>query len=328
MLRMRLSALLTIAWLCFGLSALGQKNTPVAVNRTLTVKGNIIVNKHGVPPQLRGVSLSWSLWAGQKYYNPRAVEWLANDFKISILRASMGVQPAHGYLQQPDSQKQLMVSVIDEAIRKGIYVLIDWHDHNSHLHIPQSKAFFAEMAKKYAGVPNVIYEIWNEPERISWDTVKNYAMQVIPEIRKYDKKNLIIVGSPHWDQDVDIAAASPVKGFNNIAYSFHFYASDKYHQEALRARADKAIKLGLPMMVTEWGVGEATGDGDFDLQKTKTWLDWAEANKLSWVNWNVTDKRETTALLQPGAPANGGWTTEQLTPAGLYIRDKLRRLNK
>ncbi|WP_426671611.1 glycoside hydrolase family 5 protein [Mucilaginibacter sp. McL0603] len=302
--------------------------TPVAKNGALHVKGGQILNQHGVEPQLRGISLSWSLWGGRKYYNPEVVDWLTNDFKISILRVAMGVQPKHGYLDEPALQKQLVITEVDEAIKQGIYVLIDWHDHNSDKHTEQAKAFFAEMAKKYTGVPNVIYEIWNEPAKTTWDTVKNYASQVIPEIRKYDKDNLIVVGSPHWDQDVDIAAADPITGFKNIAYSFHFYASDPNHQEKLMAKADKAIKMNLPLIVTEWGVGESDGNGQFDREKTKKWLNWAEANHLSWANWNVTDKQETTALMLPGAPANGGWTQDQLSPAGIYIRDVLRTLNK
>ena len=94
------------------------------------------------------------------------------------------------------------------------------------------------------------------------------------------------------------------------------------------AKADKAIKMKLPLMITEWGVGESDGNGKFDTEKTKRWLNWLEANHLSWVNWNITDKQETTAIMKPGAPANGGWTQDQLTPAGIYIRDVLRGLNK
>lgn len=321
--------LFTLLLICSASLSFAQPaGSPVAINGTLSIKNGQIVNKNGIPPQLRGISFSWSLWAGRKYYNPAVVDWLASDFKVSIIRAAMGVQPEHGYLQEPALQKQLMLNVINQAIKNGVYVLIDWHDHNSHLHLAQSKAFFAEMAQKYSGVPNVIYEIWNEPERISWDTVKNYAKQVIPEIRKYDRDNLIIVGSPHWDQDVDIVAANPLRGFDNIAYSFHFYASDKSHQDKLRARAYQAIKAGLPLIVTEWGVGEANGDGAFDKDKTKVWLDWAEANQLSWVNWNLTDKEETTAILKRGSAANGGWPEDHLTPAGAYIRQILRQLNK
>ncbi|MDB5138489.1 MAG: glycosyl hydrolase family 5 [Mucilaginibacter sp.] len=302
--------------------------TPVAVNGALRVENGKIINKDGAEPQLRGISFSWSLWQGRKYYNPAVVNWLANDFKVSLIRASMGVQPDHGYLQEPALQKQLIVNVVDQAIKDGIYVLIDWHDHHSNQHLAQSKEFFAEMSKKYAGVPNVIYEIWNEPEAINWDTVKNYATQVIAEIRKNDAVNLIVVGSPHWDQDVDVVANNPIEGFKNIAYSFHFYASDPNHQEQLRAKANLAIKKGLPLMITEWGVGEANGNGKFDRNEVKTWMRWMEGNKLSWANWNITDKEETTALLLPGAPDNGGWTDSQLTSAGIYIREKLRELNK
>jgi endoglucanase len=302
--------------------------TPVAVNGALRVENNQIVNQNGDAPQLRGISFSWSLWQGRKYYNPAVVDWLASDFKVSIIRAAMGVEPEHGYLQEPSQQQQLITNTVDQAIKDGIYVLIDWHDHHSNLHLQQSKAFFADMAKRYKGVPNVIYEIWNEPTAVSWDTVKNYAVQVITEIRKYDPDNLIVMGSPHWDQDVDVAAANPVKGFKNIAYSFHFYASDPYHQEKLRAKADLALKMGLPLMVTEWGVGEANGNGKFDINLVKTWADWLEKNKLSWTNWNITDKAETTAILIPGAPENGGWTDAQLTPAGQYIHQRLRELNK
>jgi endoglucanase len=305
-----------------------SKQTPVAVNGALRVQNNVIVNKNGVAPQLRGISFSWSLWGGRKYYNPAVVNWLASDFKVSIIRASMGVQPDHGYLQEPVLQTQLIENVVDQAIQDGIYVLIDWHDHHSNLHIPESKEFFTKMAKRYTGVPNVIYEIWNEPEAIGWDTVKNYAVQVIAEIRKYDPDNLIVVGSSHWDQDVDVAAADPITGFKNIAYSFHFYASDPYHQDRLRAKGDLAIKKGLPLIVTEWGVGESNGNGKFDREEVKTWMLWLEDNKLSWANWNITDKEETTALLLPGAPDNGGWTQDQLTSAGIYIRDMLRELNK
>jgi endoglucanase len=302
--------------------------TPVAINGALSVNGNQVVNQNGVQPQLRGLSFSWSIWQGRKYYNPAVLDWITKDFKVSIIRLAMAVQPAHGYLQQPDSQKQLIVNMVDEAVKKGIYVLIDWHDHNSYLHVQQSKAFFGEMAQKYKGVPNVIYEIWNEPERVSWDTIKNYAMQVIAEIRKYDPDNLIVVGSPHWDQDVDVAAADPITGFKNIAYSFHFYASDPNHQDGLRAKGDLAIKRGLPLIVTEWGVGEANGNGVFDLNENEAWLKWLAGHQLSWINWNITDKNETTALLKSGAPATGGWTQDELTPDGIYLKKVLRELNK
>jgi endoglucanase len=80
--------------------------------------------------------------------------------------------------------------------------------------------------------------------------------------------------------------------------------------------------------VTEWGVGESNGNGEFNLEKTERWMDWMEKNRLSWVNWNVTDKDETTALVLPGAAASGGWSLEQLTGSGKYMREQLSKKNR
>lgn len=308
-------------------SALAQQKRTSKVS-ALKVKDANIYNAQNNPARLRGISLSWSVWGGRKYYNADVLKWLKEDFHVDLIRVSMAIEPEQGYLSDPWGQEKLITSTIDAAINQGLYVLIDWHDHHANANLRQSKAFFAKISKKYAGVPNVIYEVWNEPERIEWATVKNYAIEVIQEIRKYDKDNVIVVGSPSWDQDVDVAAKDPITGFSNIAYSFHFYASDPGHQERLMAKADEALRLKLPLFVTEWGVGEANGDGVFDKEKTGKWLNWMERNELSWANWNITDKEETTAIVRPGAPEIGNWSQEQLTPAGAYIRDVLRRLNR
>ena len=322
-------SILTVAFLLYAFCLTAQQSmSPVALHGALRVEGSRMVNKAGISPQLRGISLSWSLWGGKKYYNPEVVQWLTSDFKISLLRASMGVQPEGGYLRNREEQMQLMLTVIDKAISEGIYVLIDWHDHNAEQHLEESKAFFAVMAQKYAGVPNVIYEIFNEPAKQSWEVVKNYSVEVIKTIRQYDTKNVIVIGSPRWDQDVDVAASDPIRGFDNLVYSFHFYASDPNHQEKLREKAELAMKRGLALFVTEWGVGESNGNGEFNRKKTAVWMEWMEKNRLSWVNWNVTDKNETTALMLPGASTKGGWKSGELTESGKYIRKQLHRLNK
>lgn len=325
---MKTSILVAGILLCGTCLMAQQPKSPVEVHGALRVEGNQMVDKSGLPPQLRGISLSWSIWQGKKYYNEEVLGWLVKDFHISLLRASMGVEPSGGYLANREEQLKLMNTVIDKAISEGIYVLVDWHDHNAEKHLEESKAFFALMAQKYAGVPNVIYEIFNEPARQNWEMVKGYSVEVIKTIRKYDTKNIIVVGSPKWDQDVDVAAADPIRGFDNLVYSFHFYASDPNHQEKLRAKAEAAMKLGLPLFVTEWGVGESNGNGEFNLEKTNRWVEWMERNRLSWVAWNVTDKKETTALLLPGGAVEGGWTADQLTESGKYLREKLLFLNK
>jgi len=56
-----------------------------------------------------------------------------------------------GYLKSPGSSVHLMKNVIDACIKEGIYVIIDWHDHNIHLN--ESKGFFDKMSKEYGRYP-------------------------------------------------------------------------------------------------------------------------------------------------------------------------------
>lgn len=286
-----------------------------------------VLDKSGKEPQLRGISLSWSIWQGRKYYTPEVIDWLISDFRISVIRIAMAVEPENGYLQDPSGQLKTIEPVIDRALSRGIYVIIDWHDHHADKNEEKALQFFSKMAQKYASSPNVVYEIWNEPDRQNWPIIKAYSENIITEIRKHDKDKLIVVGSPRWDQDVNISANDPIAVYSNIAYSFHFYATEPSHQDGLRAKAEDALQKKHPLFVTEWGVGEANGDGEFNREKTKTWLDWMENRKLSWVNWNITDKDETTAILKPGASVKGGWQENDLTEAGNYIREVLRKLN-
>ncbi len=78
-------------------------------------------------------------------------------------------------------------------------------------------------------------------------------------------------------------------------------------------------------MVTEFGTTEVSGDGDVDVEEMKQWWQFLDDNGISWCNWSICDKRETSAALQPGASAEGGWDDSVLTPSGRLVRDELHR---
>ena len=296
----------------------------VAQHGALHVEGSHIVDRHGKPVALHGMSLFWSQWIG-KYYNREAIQWLRDDWRCTVVRAAMGVGSG-GYLEHPEDEKKRVIAVVEAARALGIYVIIDWHDHNGEQHTAQAQAFFAEMAQRYKGCPNVIYEIYNEPlNNVSWPkTIKPYCEAVIGAIRKHDPDNIVVCGTPSWSQRVDEAAKDPIKA-KNIAYTLHFYAAT--HKQWLRDIAKKALDSGLALMVTEFGTTEASGNGKIDVEETQKWWKFCDDNQISWCNWSVADKDEASAAIKPGASATGGWPDAMITPSGLMVREELRKKN-
>lgn len=295
---------------------------PVKEHGQLKVKGMQLTDTHDQAIVLRGMSYGWhNYWP--RFYNKESVKWLAEDWKINVVRAAMGVEPAKGFIKDPAGSKQLVEAVVEGAIEAGIYVIIDWHSHN--INTAEAKIFFAEMAKKYGSYPHVIYEIFNEPDHESWEEVKKYSEEIIAVIRAIDPDNIILVGSPHWDQDVHVVADDPLKNQSNIMYTLHFYAAT--HKEGLRERADYALSKGIPLFISESAGMEATGDGALNEEEWQAWIDWAEKNKISWITWSVSDKDETCSVLQKSASSTGGWKEEDLKESGRKARSLLRKYN-
>jgi endoglucanase len=297
--------------------------TFVAAHGQLSVQGTQLVDKTGEPLVLRGVSFGWSnFW--ERFYNKDAVRWLHKDWKISVIRAAMGVDiDAKCYLSAPENSVKLLENVIDAAISEGIYVIADWHSHN--IHTAEAMQFFEYISQKYSKYPNIIYEIFNEPDDESWEDVKKYSEEIINAIRRNDADNVILVGCPHWDQDIHLSAENPVLGQKNLMYTVHYYANT--HFEWLRERADKALTSGLPIFISESAGMEASGDGAMNYEEWQRWIDWGEQHKLSWITWSISDKKETCSMLLPTASSKGKWKLSDLQESGVKTREYLRLMN-
>jgi endoglucanase len=310
---------LTAAALFFMVAFAGAQ--PVKQHGQLKVEGTQLVDKDGKPIALHGMSFGWhNLWP--RFYNAGAVNELVTKWNCNVIRASMGIElNDSGFLKNPVSSMRLMKNVIDASIKEGVYVIIDWHDHN--IHLDKAKEFFSFMSKAYSTSPNVIYEIFNEPDYESWPEVKAYSEEVIKVIRANDPDNIILVGSPRWDQDIHLPAADPIKGYDNLMYSVHFYAAT--HKQWLRDRTDEAIKKGLAIFISECAGMEATGNGPLDYSEWQKWIDWMDARKLSWITWSVSDKDETCSVLQKSAASDGNWKDSDLKESGIKTREYLKK---
>ncbi len=293
---------------------------PVATHGPLKVEGTKLLDKNNQPVALHGMSFGWHNW-WPRFYNAGAVSWLHKDWNCSVVRAAMGIEPDGGYLKDSAGSVQKIKAVVEAAIKEGIYVIIDWHDHN--IHLQEAKEFFITMAQAYGTYPHVIYEIFNEPDHESWQEVKTYSEEIIKVIRTIDPDNIILVGSPRWDQDIHLPAADPIKGYDNLMYTVHFYAAT--HKQWLRDRTEEALKKGLPIFISECAGMEASGDGPLDHTEWQQWIDWMDEKGLSWIVWSVSDKDETCSVLKKSAASDGGWKQSDLKESGIKAREYLRK---
>jgi endoglucanase len=292
----------------------------VAVHGRLRVAGNRVVGAGGKPITLRGLSLFWSQWK-PAFYNAAAIDWVVTDWHATVVRAAIAAAGPGSYETDPDAQLHRAETAIDAAVAAGIYVIVDWHAHDPRPEAAQR--FFAAIARRYRGVPNLIYETWNEPRpRYGWaDVIKPYHVRVIGAIRAIDPDAFVVAGTRSWSQDVDEAAADPLP-FANTAYTLHFYAAT--HKGELRRKADTALSRGAALFVTEFGTTAADGDAPIDAAETRRWWQWCDARGISYVNWSLADKAEASAVLKPGADPRGGWPVTQLTASGTLVRHQLR----
>lgn len=310
----------------------GSGTTNITSIVPITTEGNQVLfgGKQG---SLAGVSLFWSNngWGGEKYYNADVVREVKDKWGAKLIRAALGVEAAGGYIASPASNRAKVEAVIDAAIANDMYVIIDWHSHKAEDYEPQAIQFFKDMATKYGSYDNVIYEIYNEPIESTWSgDIKPYALNVIREIRAIDPDNLIIVGTRFYSQFVNEAADDPITGYDNIAYTLHFYAAT--HRGDIQAKAIYALSKdgGIPLFVTEWGTSEASGAGSIDLDSTDTWMKLLYDNNISHANWALNDKAvtemglpESSSALKAGASANGNWSDADLTESGQYVKGNI-----
>lgn len=275
------------------------KSPYVSENGWLKLNGTSLRNKYDETIQLKGISSHGLQWYADVLTNNNLKNlkdtWNTNAFRLAMYTAE------NGYISNPEKYKEIVINTVNMLIDLDMYVIIDWHtltDNNPNNYKEQAKAFFDEISLLYADKPNVIYEICNEPNgnSVSWeDEVKPYAEEIIPVIRKNSPSSLIIVGTPSWCKELKPVADSPLK-FENILYSCHFYANT--HGKDLRDEVSIALEKNLPIIVSEFGTTDASGNGEVNKDETKTWINFLNEKKISYINWSFSYKDESSAILK------------------------------
>lgn len=299
-------------------------NTPVGIHGKLSVKETNIVDKNGEIIQLKGISTHGLQWFPQ-YVNKDTFKFMRDEWGINVIRLAMYTDPNVGYTKELHNKVK---EGINYATELGLYVIVDWHilsDGNPNTYKSQAIEFFKEITNEYKDNENIMYEICNEPNgNVTWvRDIKPYAEDVIKEIREIDKDSIIICGTPTWSQDIDVVAKDRIEGYDNIMYSLHFYAAT--HTDWLRNRAKQAIDSKLPIFVSEFGICDASGNGGIDYNQSEEWIKFLNENNISWVMWNLSNKQETSAIINSNCNKTTSWTLDELSAAGKWFVEVLKK---
>lgn len=275
-----------------------------------TSAGKVVSLSNGKQAMLRGMSLFWSDATGLQYYKSDAISWAVQNLNIDIFRFAMGIEyydsdggtknamnEGYSYKTSPETYISKIDQMVEAAIENDVYIIIDWHSHRAENEQALAKAFFTQMAQKYANVPNVIFEIYNEPVKTSWSTIQDYANDISTSIRQYTE-NLILVGTPNWSQ---LSSYGEIKA-TNVAYVFHFYAAT-HTVDTFGSKLTAAMNSGNAVFISEWGTTSANGNGAPNESNSAQWISFMETNKISNCNWSfrqytssVDNKSEQSAM--------------------------------
>lgn len=263
----------------------------------LAVSGTRIVRERdGVPVALYGASTAdaaaWDRDAGLDALKEN-LAFMAR-WGMNIVRL-----PIHpGFWRQTGPEKQLdyIRQVAAWADELGMYVIVDWHgvgnvvtgqttDNKMYqTTLEETRDFWQRVSARFRDTPNLLYDIFNEPDWITWPEWKHAAETIIHDIRSQGDTRIVLVGGLLKAYDLREAVADPVQA-ENVAYGVHPWPSKA--QWVPWEDAFGAPSQALPVLVTEWGYQE---DGPPGIQGTYEGygyplLAYLQEKGLSWLAW-------------------------------------------
>lgn len=284
----------------------------------LSIKGTQLVDQNGNSLMLRGVSSHGIAWYPE-YTNYSALKTL-KDYGANTFRIAMYVEQNDGYLEEPELNKKLLFSAIENSLAADLYTIVDWHvlrDENPNRNIEEAMDVLEEVARRYGDNPGIIYEICNEPNGdTTYEDIVCYVEQVIPIIRKHAPNSLILVGTPNFCTSLSEAIEDPIE-YQNIMYTYHYYAgiSDcKFAMEEIK----RGLESGLPIFVSEWGL-DSHDITQQHWKETSDFLDYLEKEKIGWINWSLSNKDEGYSMIKSDSIKLHSWNDEDITDSGKFI---------
>ena len=204
--------------------------------------------------------------------------------------------------------KTLVKQTVDNLTNLNLNVILDLEWTNgggqavgsgTQLAMPDadSVTFWQQLATIYAGYPNVLFEVFNEPHLYNWPcwvngcqivndvgtnnqsyTYAGVGMQkLVDTVRATGATNLVLVGGLDWGYNLSQLPTYHLRG-SNIVYDTHPY--DYYGKQPSNWEADFGSVSGLfPLFTAEMG------EYDCGTNYISQLVNFLDAHDISWVGW-------------------------------------------
>ncbi|AWB27773.1 fibronectin type III domain-containing protein [Halococcoides cellulosivorans] len=199
--------------------------------------------------------------------------------------------------------------VVQACIDNDVYCIVDYHRHWGDGELAwaegdeygnpkgpnpgldeEVRTFWDTVAPHFADVPNVLFELYNEPtkpgwgpEDVIWNGWRSVAQPWVDIIREHAPRNMILIGNPRWSRMVWGIKYGEFDG-DNLGYTYHAYpghAVTDFDDDTGNAWEQ------APLFVTEWGYSEGRCKwicGN-DQRFGTPFKEWASERPIHWTAW-------------------------------------------
>lgn len=223
----------------------------VTYNGQLHVEGSKLMNEHNEEVRLKGTVLANTNNKNGKFSKTLLSnlkdKWNNNVIKVGLWSTEAGQTGIY----TDEARMQEMYRIIDDAISLDMYVIVIFWSGSNLTDNVQNEAidYFTQIASRYNDVPNLIYEIANEPSN-TWDEIKSYANVLIDTIRGISSNSLIISPVRGNCGFFDYVIESLLE-HDNVMYAAHIYLGGQGLGGNAQSMSTAALN-GVPIFVSEW----------------------------------------------------------------------------